>query len=72
MDRSLSDDEIRRTAFSLRLAANDIALLQAPIAGDATVDGQSVLVVDDAKLVELGKALKTDTMAEYVKKYPQG
>jgi polyisoprenyl-teichoic acid--peptidoglycan teichoic acid transferase len=72
VDRSLSDEEIRRTAFSLRLAANDIALLQAPIAGDATVGGQSILVVDNAKLAELGRALKTDTMAEYVKKYPQG
>ena len=72
VDRSLSDDEIRRTAFSLRLAANDIALLQAPIAGDGEAGGQSILVVDEAKLAELSKALKTDTMADYVKKYPQG
>ena len=72
VDRSLRDEEIRRTAFSLRLAAKDVALLQAPIAGDGTVGGQSVLVVDNAKLAELGKSLKTDTMAEYVKKYPQG
>ena len=31
-----------------------------------------ILVVDDAKLAELGKAMKTDTMSEYVMKYPQG
>ena len=72
VDNSLTDDEIRRTAFSLRLGADDITLLQAPIAGDATVGGQSILVADDVKLAEVGKALKTDTMAGYVKKYPQG
>jgi polyisoprenyl-teichoic acid--peptidoglycan teichoic acid transferase len=72
VDNSLTDDEIRRTAFSLRLQVDDIALLQAPIAGDATAGGQSILVVDGARLAELGKALKTDSMAAYVKKYPQG
>ena len=72
VDNSLSDDEIRRTAVSLRLTANDVDLLQAPISGFDTVDGQSVDVVDTAKLDELAKALKTDTMAAYVKKYPQG
>ena len=72
VDNSLSDDEIRRTAFSLRLDAEDISLLQAPIAGFGTVNGQSIDVVDTAKLAELANALKTDSMAEYVKKYPQG
>ena len=28
--------------------------------------------VDRAKLAELSQALRTDTMAAYVKKYPQG
>ena len=72
VDNSLSDDEIRRTALSLRLDADDITLLQAPISGFGTVNGQSIDVVDTAKLAELAKALKTDTMAAYVKKYPQG
>ena len=34
VDKSLTDEEIRRTAFSLRLTGKDIELLQAPIAGD--------------------------------------
>ena len=34
VDKSLTDEEIRRTAFSLRLSGKDIELLQAPIAGD--------------------------------------
>ena len=73
VDRSLTDVEIRRTAFSLRLAAKDIALLQAPISGfGTTADGQSIDIVDMAKMAELGKALKSDTLDEYVKKYPQG
>ena len=72
VDNSLSDDEIRSTAFSLRLQGDKIDLLQAPIAGDATIGGQSVLLVDEAKLRELSQALKTDTMGAYLKKYPQG
>lgn len=72
VDNSLSDDEIRRTAVSLRLQGDDIDLLQAPIAGDATINGQSVLLVDEARLSELKQALKTDTMDAYLKKYPQG
>jgi LCP family protein required for cell wall assembly len=73
VDRSLSDEEIRRTAFSLRLTGNDIELLQAPISGSATTpDGQSILIVDTAKMAELSTALKKDRMDDYVKKYPEG
>jgi polyisoprenyl-teichoic acid--peptidoglycan teichoic acid transferase len=73
VDRSLTDDEIRRTAFSLRLEVENIARLQAPISGFGTTsDGQSIDIVDTARMAELSKALKSDTMAEYVKKYPQG
>src|SRR5918993_546208 len=73
VDNSLSDEEIRRTALSLRLRSSDINLLQAPISGFGTTsDGQSIDVVDTAKMAELAGALKTDTMDAYVKKYPQG
>jgi LCP family protein required for cell wall assembly len=73
VDNDLSDAEILRTALSLRLNSKDIELLQAPISGfDTTGDGQSIDVVDTAKLAELSSALKKDKMSEYVKKYPQG
>ena len=73
VDNSLTDDEIRRTAFSLRLQVEDIGSLQAPIAGFGTTsDGQSIDIVDTARMAELSQALKTDTMDGYVKKYPQG
>jgi len=72
VDNGLSDAEIRATALSLRLDAKDIELLQAPLAGFGTADGQSIDVVDQAKMAELGKALQDDTMDDYLQKYPQG
>ena len=54
VDNSLSDDEIRRTALSLRLSGNDIELLQAPLSGFGTSpDGQSIDIVDTARLLAL-------------------
>jgi len=70
VDSSLSDAEIRRTALSLRLGADDVELLQAPITGFATVQGQSIDVVDHARLKDLGEALRDDTMSDYLKRYP--
>jgi LCP family protein required for cell wall assembly len=73
VDNDLSDEEITRTAHSLRLTGKDIDLLQAPISGFATTgNGQSIDVVDTAKLAELSQAMKKDKLSEYVKKYPQG
>ena len=73
VDNDLSDDEVTRTAHSLRLTGKDIELLQAPISGFATLgNGQSIDVVDTAKMAELVRAMKKDKLSEYVKKYPQG
>jgi LCP family protein required for cell wall assembly len=72
VDNSLSNSEIRSTALSLRLDANDIELLQAPLAGFGTANGQSIDVVDQAKMAELGKALRDDDMDDYLRKYAQG
>ena len=70
VDNSLTDAEIRRTAVSLRLSADDITLLQVPISGFPTINGQSVDQIDEAKFAELKSALKKDDLADYVKKYP--
>ena len=72
VDNSLSDSEIRSTALSLRLDASDIQLLQAPLSGFGTANGQSIDVVDQARMAELGKALQDDDMGAYLDKYPQG
>jgi hypothetical protein len=50
-----------------------IELLQAPISGFGTTrDGQSIDLVDTAKMAELASAMKNDKLSEYMKKYPQG
>ncbi|GAA2094193.1 LCP family protein [Microlunatus panaciterrae] len=73
VDQSLTDSEIRKTALSLRLSSSNVHQLQAPIQGFGTSsDGQSIDVVDEAKLKELSKALKNDTMDKYLAKYPKG
>ena len=73
VDNELSDSEILRTAHSLRLTGMKIELLQAPISGFGTTrDGQSIDVVDTAKMAELASAMKNDKLSEYMKKYPQG
>ncbi len=72
VDQSLSDEAIRSIAFSLRLSATSIESLQAPISGFATIQGQSVDVVDEAKLTELGTAIRKDTMDKYLAKHPKG
>lgn len=71
VDNSLSDADIRSTALSLRLDAKDIDLLQAPISGFQMIGGQDVDIVDQVKMAQLGKALRTDTMAAYLAKNPQ-
>ena len=57
----------------LRLTGTDIELLQDTISGFGTTSGgQSIDVVDTAKMAELSSALKKDKMSGYLKKYPQG
>ena len=72
VDAGLTDGVIRSTALSLRLTSEDIQLMQAPISGTATQAGQSIDVVDQAKMAELKTALAEDTVGDYLKKYPDG
>ncbi len=72
VDNSLSDDDIRKTALSLRLDVDHIVLMQAPLAGFGTEGGQSVDLVDPAKLADLSEALRNDKLRAYLKKYPEG
>lgn len=72
VDNSLTDGEIRRTALSLRLTGSNIELMQAPLSGFGTTSGgESIDLVDETKMAELSKAMKDDTVGEYLKKYPQ-
>ncbi len=72
VDSGLTSSTIRSLALSLRLSPSDVKQLQAPVNGFATVPGVGdVDVVNQTKLKALGKALRTDDLAGYLKKYPQ-
>jgi LCP family protein required for cell wall assembly len=70
IDDQLTDAEIRRTALSLRMTADDVHLLQAPISGFGTVDGMSIDVVDQAAMTDLAEALREDRMEDYLEQHP--
>lgn len=71
VDSGLTADTILGLATSLDFEPDELQMLQAPVSGTGTsADGQSIDIVDEAQMAELGKALKNDTMADYVKKYP--
>lgn len=69
VDSGLDNDRIVDIGRSMRIGGGeDVHSLQAPVAGHGTSsDGQAYLQVDEAKLAELAKALRNDTMAEYAK-----
>jgi LCP family protein required for cell wall assembly len=73
VDKSLTDSEIRKTALSVNVKADDVQLLQAPLSGfGMTSDGQSIDIVNQKRLKALASALKKDKMGTYVEKYPKG
>lgn len=71
VDNSLTAGDVRNIALSLRMTPGNIKQIQAPITGFATVSGiGDVDVVDQAKMAELSKDLRSDDLAAYLKKYP--
>jgi polyisoprenyl-teichoic acid--peptidoglycan teichoic acid transferase len=72
VDKSLTNAQLRATATSLRMKPSDITLISAPVGNQRTVKGQKVYLIDQRQLTDLSAALRTDTMADYVKKYPGG
>ncbi|HET7399829.1 MAG TPA: LCP family protein [Intrasporangium sp.] len=67
VDQDLDVGTIRSEAVAMRnLRGSDITFVTAPFTGFGTSpDGQSIDVVDDAKMTALGEALRTDSMASY-------
>ena len=72
VDKSLTNAELRATATSLRMKPDNITLITVPLGKERTVKGQKGYTIDRAQLAELTDALRKDTMAAYVKKYPAG
>lgn len=68
MDKTLNNTELRSTAASLRLKPKDITLISAPLGAERN----GMYPIDRQKLGEFSEALRKDTMAEYVKRYPEG
>ena len=72
MDEELTADVLRKTALSLRLTPSDIASVQAPVARfGRSADGQSIDIVDEAKMKAMARALREDRMGDYVRAYPE-
>jgi anionic cell wall polymer biosynthesis LytR-Cps2A-Psr (LCP) family protein len=71
VDEELTSQVLRKTALSLRLSPSDIDSVQAPVARfGRSPDGQSIDIVDEAKMRRLAEALRDDTMADYVRSNP--
>jgi len=66
-DEGITAPVLFTTAASMRVSrAEDIVSLQAPISGfGRSPDGQSIDLVDEARLAELAEAIRTGTMADY-------
>jgi LCP family protein required for cell wall assembly len=67
VDRGLDVGTMRGEAFAMRnLRPGDIVRITAPFTGFGTSpDGQSIDIVDEARMKQLGEALRTDTMDSY-------
>lgn len=66
VDEGMTNSFVTDLAFSMRLeGTGSIAMLQAPISGFDTINGQSVDVVDQEAMAELSDALANDTMDVY-------
>jgi LCP family protein required for cell wall assembly len=72
VDDELSDAELRSTAISLRLSPGDVKLLPIPLGKERRLGGTTVRDLKKPQFDELSEALRKDTMADYVEKYPEG
>ncbi|MDO5498209.1 MAG: LCP family protein [Propionibacteriaceae bacterium] len=72
VDQTLPTSEVKRLVFDLQgRERSQVHSLQVPITGLGTsADGQSIVLVDEPRLAELSKALREDTMADYVARNP--
>ncbi|WP_084327950.1 LCP family protein [Intrasporangium oryzae] len=67
VDQKLDVGTMRSEAFAMRgLRGDDIRFITAPFAGFGTsADGQSIDIVDNARMAALGEAIRDDTLASY-------
>ncbi|MDO5676131.1 MAG: LCP family protein [Propionibacteriaceae bacterium] len=70
VDDQMTNSYITELGMSMRITGTDgVRMLQAPITGFATIQGQSVDVVDFGRIKMLSDSLKSDTMDFYFESY---
>lgn len=74
VDRTFTSGDVMGLAWKLRnVRGGDVQMFTLPNAGTSfSSDGQSIVVVDDQAVADVGKALREDTMAQYVAGLPGG
>jgi len=67
VDQNLDASTMRSEAFAMRhIRGGDVRFITAPFSGFGTsADGQSIDVVDDARMTQLGEAIRTDELETY-------
>ncbi|GGC94879.1 hypothetical protein GCM10011512_22380 [Tersicoccus solisilvae] len=74
VDRTLTSGELMGLGWKLRsVRGGDVHMFTLPNSGTSfSSDGQSIIVVDEQAVAEVGKALRDDTMAQYIADHPDG
>lgn len=71
VDDKFSDGAMRDLMWDMKgVRSSDLEFMNAPVAGLDMIDGQSVVLLDDKAGDPLWEAMRNDTMAQYVEKYP--
>ncbi|MDO5503204.1 MAG: LCP family protein [Actinomycetia bacterium] len=67
VDAALDLNEMRKLAFSMSgIRGDDVIFVTAPFSGFGTApDGGWIEIVDEARMAQLGEAMRTDTMETY-------
>ena len=72
VDDQMTNSYVTQLGTSMRIfGADGVRMMQAPISGFATIQGQSVDVVDQGRLDMLATSLQTDDMDFYFRSYGQ-
>lgn len=72
VDATLTDDEIRRTALSMRISqSGDIVSMQAPMYGFGTAGDQAIDIVDEKQMAAMAEAMRNDKLSDYLSTYPK-
>ncbi|WP_083701442.1 LCP family protein [Tersicoccus sp. Bi-70] len=74
VDRSFTSGDVMGLGWKLRsVRGNDVHMFTLPNSGTSfSSDGQSIIVVDEKAVADVGKALRNDTMAQYIADHPDG